>query len=146
MRSLVLAALPRARSSKTAATATSTLQSWATRRTFSSLPSLRPTLLASSSTNSTVFRPSTLSTGLLNSYTPSAATGVLDLVPSTAVSAHPALAGGASQVRFGPRPTVARTSRLVRKRRHGFLSRIRTHNGRKTLQRRRDKKRSILSN
>ncbi|KAI1214655.1 uncharacterized protein F4807DRAFT_404128 [Annulohypoxylon truncatum] len=146
MRSLTLAALPRARGCKAATKATSTLQSLATRRTFSSLPSLRPTTLASSST---IFRSSTLSQ---TSFTPapnssSSASVLLDLVPKTAVTSHPSLAGCAAQMRFGPRPEkMARTSRLKRKRKHGFLSRIRTRNGRKILQRRKAKGRSFLSN
>ncbi|KAI0169642.1 hypothetical protein GGR52DRAFT_550846 [Hypoxylon sp. FL1284] len=142
MRSLLRAVLPRGCGSKAVKPAVTSL---ATSRTFSSLPNLRPTVLASSSntTTSTVFR----SHNLLSAHTPTpTSTGaVLDLVPKSSVSAHPAIWGPA-QVRFGPRPTLARTSRMVRKRRHGFLSRVRTHNGRKILQRRRDKKRSRLSN
>ncbi|KAI0380772.1 hypothetical protein F5Y04DRAFT_256676 [Hypomontagnella monticulosa] len=149
MRSFALAALSRARGGQGVNSVTktiSTFQCIASRRTFSSLPSLRPTVLAP---NGPVFRPSTLSSsGLLNSCTPtpSSTTGItLDLVPKTSVTAHPALAGCGAQIRCGPRPTMATTSRLVRKRRHGFLSRVRSRNGRKTLQRRRDKKRSTLS-
>ncbi|OTA85212.1 hypothetical protein M434DRAFT_400232 [Hypoxylon sp. CO27-5] len=148
MRSLALAALPRARCHQAAAIMTSNIQSWATRRTFSSLPSLRPTILASGSTNSAIFRSPSSSNGLLSSFTPSPTSTseiTLDLMPKTSITSHPSLGFGA-QVRFGPRPTMARTSRLVRKRRHGFLSRVRTHNGRKTLQRRKEKKRSTLSN
>ncbi|KAI1469727.1 uncharacterized protein F4812DRAFT_420129 [Daldinia caldariorum] len=148
MRSFALAALPRAcGASKNVLTkATPSIQALATRRTFSSLPTLRPTLQAWSSRP--VFRnPNT--SPLLQSFTPqpsAAAAGAVtpDLVPKTALTSHPSLSG-AAQVRFGPRPTMARTSRLVRKRRHGFLSRLRTHNGRKTLQRRKEKKRSSLS-
>ncbi|KAI1414596.1 hypothetical protein F5Y13DRAFT_158895 [Hypoxylon sp. FL1857] len=150
MRSLALTALPRARGYQAVATATTGIQAWATRRTFSSLPSLRPTILASKPPNSAVFRSPSAPNGLLSSFTPSptslSASGItLDLVPRTAITSHPSLSFGA-QARFGPRPTMARTSRLVRKRRHGFLSRVRTHNGRKTLQRRKEKKRSMLSN
>ncbi|KAI0112631.1 hypothetical protein F4776DRAFT_344144 [Hypoxylon sp. NC0597] len=147
MRSLALAALSRARCHQATAMTTANVQSWATRRTFSSLPSLRPTILASSNTNS-IFRSPSASNGLLTAFTPSptSTSGItLDLVPKTSVTSHPSLSLGA-QVRFGPRPTMARTSRLVRKRRHGFLSRVRSHNGRKTLQRRKEKKRSTLSN
>ncbi|KAI1084120.1 hypothetical protein F5B20DRAFT_576264 [Whalleya microplaca] len=156
MRSLTLApssaraALSRAcgRNSHGAITAVSSIQAVATRRTFTSLPQLRPSILP---TTSSVFRPASANP-LLSRMTPiptSTSTGVasegaLDLVPRSAITAHPALAG--VQIRCGPRPTMARTSRLIRKRRHGFLSRIRTRNGRKTLQRRRDKKRSMLSN
>ncbi|KAI6081219.1 hypothetical protein F4821DRAFT_33564 [Hypoxylon rubiginosum] len=140
MRSLLRAALPRACNARNTKTA---IASIATARTFSSLPSLRPTILASANPTSTVFR----SHNLLSAYTPApTSTGaVLDLVPKSAITSHPAIWGPA-QIRCGPRPTMARTSRLVRKRRHGFLSRIRAHNGRKTLQRRKEKKRSILSN
>ncbi|KAI1405963.1 hypothetical protein F4819DRAFT_321117 [Hypoxylon fuscum] len=147
MRSLIRAALPRANGTKAARAAASSIQSWATRRTFSSFPTLRPTILASSNPSSTVFRSSSLPSHTLSAYTPATdATGaVLDLVPKTSITAHPALWGPA-QIRCGPRPTMARSSRLVRKRRHGFLSRVQSRNGRKTLQRRRDKKRSILSN
>ncbi|KAI1497585.1 hypothetical protein F5X99DRAFT_396521 [Biscogniauxia marginata] len=153
MRSLYLApsgaraALSRARGGNTkATTAISSVQSsLGTKRAFSSLPQLRPSILPTTSSSSTVFRaPGSAGTTLLSRLSPPATAP--DLVPRSAISAHPALAGAGAQVRCGPRATVARTSRLVRKRRHGFLSRIRTHNGRKTLQRRREKKRSTLSN
>ncbi|KAK7953850.1 hypothetical protein PG988_014544 [Apiospora saccharicola] len=68
---------------------------------------------------------------------------VLDIVPKTAISSSPIFGG--VQIRCGPRPTMATTSRLVRKRRHGFLSRIRSRNGRRTLQRRKSKSRHVLS-
>ncbi|KAI5918926.1 hypothetical protein F4810DRAFT_549482 [Camillea tinctor] len=125
--------------------ATASIQSLGTKRAFSSLPQLRPSILP---TTSSVFRaPGSTSTTLLSRLSPSTTeAATLDLVPRSAISAHPALAGAGVQVRCGPRATTARTSRLVRKRRHGFLSRIRTHNGRKTLQRRKDKKRATLSN
>ncbi|KAI1643136.1 uncharacterized protein F4817DRAFT_350795 [Daldinia loculata] len=147
MRSFALAALPRARGANKIAltSATASIQSLATRRAFSSLPTLRPTLRASPGS---VFRSpsSTSNNGLIESFAPQPGAGATaDLVPKTSLTAHPWLSG-AAQVRFGPRPTMARTSRLVRKRRHGFLSRVRSHNGRKTLQRRREKKRSTLSN
>ncbi|KAI0416802.1 hypothetical protein F5X98DRAFT_342879 [Xylaria grammica] len=129
---------------------TTTTQTLATIRTFSSLPHLRPSILAA---NGTVFRPCNSGNALLSrlptvTTSPAGITGapegVLDIVPKSAITAHPALAGP-QQIRCGPRPTMARTSRLIRKRRHGFLSRIRTRNGRKTLQRRKDKKRTFLS-
>ncbi|RDA93027.1 hypothetical protein CP533_0737 [Ophiocordyceps camponoti-saundersi (nom. inval.)] len=65
-----------------------------------------------------------------------------DVVPRSAVSSHPALAS--LQLRFGPRNTMVRATRLVQKRRHGFLSRIRTKEGRKILARRRAKGRREL--
>ncbi|TGJ80284.1 hypothetical protein E0Z10_g8472 [Xylaria hypoxylon] len=127
-----------------------TTQTQATRRTFSSLPHLRPSVLASTGT---VFRPCNSGNTLLSrlptiTTSPTGVTGapegVLDIVPKSAITAHPALAGP-QQIRCGPRPTMARTSRLIRKRRHGFLSRIRTRNGQRLLQRRREKKRSVMS-
>ncbi|TRX96220.1 hypothetical protein FHL15_002944 [Xylaria flabelliformis] len=126
------------------------IQTLATKRTFSSLPHLRPSIVAP---NGNVFRPCNSGNTLLSRLPPTitlpagitnAPEGVLDIVPKSAITAHPALAGP-QQIRCGPRPTMARTSRLVRKRRHGFLSRIRTRNGRKTLQHRKDKKRTYLS-
>ncbi|KAK8034520.1 ribosomal protein L34 [Apiospora rasikravindrae] len=68
---------------------------------------------------------------------------ILDIVPKTAISASPIFGG--VQIRCGPRPTMATSSRLIRKRRHGFLSRIRSRNGRRTLQRRKSKSRHVLS-
>ncbi|KAI1422198.1 hypothetical protein F5Y12DRAFT_717605 [Xylaria sp. FL1777] len=129
---------------------TTATQTLATKRTFTSLPHLRPSILAS---NGTVFRPcnsgntllsrlpttTTSPTGIAN-----APEGVVDIVPKSSITAHPALAGP-QQIRCAPRGTLARSSRLIRKRRHGFLSRLRTRNGRKTLQRRKDKKRFNLS-
>ncbi|KAH9904716.1 hypothetical protein F4778DRAFT_730477 [Xylariomycetidae sp. FL2044] len=133
-------------STKVALAASSHAQVLASRRTFSSLPNLRPSIFPTSPlfrpANSTLSRVSTAPSTLASSTEGV----VLDLVPKTAITSHPSLSGAASQIRCGPRPTMARTSRLVRKRRHGFLSRIRTKNGRKTLQRRREKKRSMLSN
>jgi large subunit ribosomal protein L34 len=64
----------------------------------------------------------------------------VDLLPK--ISTHPVL--GMMQVRCGPRDTF-NPSHFVRKRRHGFLSRIRTRKGRATLLRRKLKKRSTLS-
>ncbi|KAI0192178.1 hypothetical protein F4808DRAFT_465152 [Astrocystis sublimbata] len=126
-----------------------TTQTLATKRSFSSLPRLRPSITA---LDSSVFRPcnsgNTLLSRLPTTTSPvginNAAGAVLDLVPRSTITAHPALAGP-QQIRCGPRPTMARSSRLVRKRRHGFLSRLRKRNGRKTLQHRKDKKRTVLS-
>lgn len=64
----------------------------------------------------------------------------LDILPK--ISAHPSLVS--LQVRYGPRNTF-NPSHRVRKRRHGFLSRLRTRTGRMTLKRRRMKGRSTLS-
>ncbi|KAI0490864.1 hypothetical protein F4859DRAFT_508657 [Xylaria cf. heliscus] len=147
------AALPLSRGCKRSiriTTITSTTQTPATKRTFSSLPHLRPSIIAPSGA---VFRPCNSGNTLLSRLPPTttvpagitdAPGGVLDIVPKSAITAHPALAGP-QQIRCGPRPTMARSSRLIRKRRHGFLSRIRTRNGRRTLQHRKDKKRSTLS-
>lgn len=104
-------------------------------RTFTSLrgPS-RPTIFPSYTSmrsHLALLTPSTTST---------ASEGILDLLPK--ISSHPAL--GAIQIRCGPRNTF-NPSHFVRKRRHGFLSRIRTRTGRNTLARRRVKKRSTLS-
>lgn len=125
-------------------------------RSFSSLPILRPGISAPPS----IFarRPAA---GLLmpSAFTPTATTtaaadavggaaaGMADVVPRTAVTSHPALAGVGSQIRCGPRRymNMNRPSRLIRMRRHGFLSRIRTKTGRKMLQRRKTKGRKMLS-
>ncbi|PMD26070.1 hypothetical protein NA56DRAFT_676603 [Hyaloscypha hepaticicola] len=105
-------------------------------RTFTSLrgPS-RPTIFPPTA----AFRPS------LAIISPATSTEVgveatLDLLPR--ISSHPAL--GSTQIRCGPRNTFS-PSHFVRKRRHGFLIRIRTRKGRATLARRRAKKRSTLS-
>jgi len=103
-------------------------------RTFTSLLSRRPTIPPQSAT----FRPST---AFLTPSTYTTSTGeILDLLPK--ISSHPTL--GSIQIRCGPRNTFS-PSHFVRKRRHGFLSRIRTRKGRMTLARRRAKKRSTLS-
>ncbi|KAK3327623.1 hypothetical protein B0T19DRAFT_422281 [Cercophora scortea] len=122
-----------------------------TTRTFTNLPSLRPTLLHPSptSTSTTTFR----STATPLAWLPSTSTAVdtlsedspfYDLAPKSSVSAHPAFANVGSQVRFAPRPTMSNASRLIQKRRHGFLSRIRTKKGRNTLTRRSVKGRKRL--
>ncbi|KAK6856158.1 hypothetical protein PG990_000657 [Apiospora arundinis] len=118
-------------------------QTLLSRRTFTSLPSLRPSLPTA---RQTIFRTSQPTCAPIPSST-SAVTGngesVLDIVPKSAISSSPIFGG--VQIRCGPRPTMATTSRLVRKRRHGFLSRIRHRNGRRTLQRRKTKSRHVLS-
>lgn len=58
------------------------------------------------------------------------------------ISCHPGLQS--TQIRCGPRDTY-NPSHIVRKRRHGFLSRIRTKKGRKLLMRRLKKGRWNLS-
>lgn len=64
----------------------------------------------------------------------------LDLLPR--ISNHPSLAS--VQVRNGPRDTY-NPSHRVRKRRHGFLARVRTRKGTAILKRRRLKGRATLS-
>ncbi|KAB5575621.1 hypothetical protein GE09DRAFT_1092714 [Coniochaeta sp. 2T2.1] len=118
----------------------------ASTRSFSSLPTLRPTL----SSPPSVFRaPGTTTT--LSRFVPSTTTTItgeasLDLVSASSISAHPALAGVGSQIRCGPRfHRMNPSSRLIQKRRHGFLNRLRTKNGRKLLARRKAKGRFRLS-
>ena len=65
----------------------------------------------------------------------------VDIQPK--ISSHIALQ--ALQVRSGPRGLTFNPSHIIRKRRHGFLSRVRTKNGRKTLRRRRQKGRCNMS-
>ncbi|KAF3358328.1 hypothetical protein VdG1_05404 [Verticillium dahliae VDG1] len=63
-----------------------------------------------------------------------------DLVPRSSITAHPAL----SQIRCGPRNTMNGNSRLIQKRRHGYVSRMKTKDGRKIVRRRRIKGRLRL--
>ncbi|KAL2151867.1 hypothetical protein VTH82DRAFT_5051 [Thermothelomyces myriococcoides] len=114
-------------------------------RTFSHLPSLRPTIIPPSP----IFRTSN---NMMNNGTPvstalaSTPTGeVLDVVAKSSVTSHPALAGCGSQIRCGPRPTMSGASRLLQKRRHGFLARKRSRTGRNILKRRMAKGRKKLS-
>lgn len=80
--------------------------------------------------------PSTASSTL-----PTAVDGtLLDLVPK--ISSHPAALG--MQVRNGPRNTFDPSHR-VRKRRHGFLARLKSRTGRKVLKRRTLKGRQSLT-
>jgi large subunit ribosomal protein L34 len=91
-------------------------------------------MLARTSSPSTLPAPGT-STSILG-----ASGETLDLAGK--ISAHPGM--GSMQIRCGPRDTY-NPSHLVRKRRHGFLSRIRTKKGRKLLMRRLKKGRWNLS-
>ncbi|KAL5350044.1 hypothetical protein ACLOAV_005081 [Pseudogymnoascus australis] len=105
-------------------------------RTFSMLTPLRPSLPRTAG-----FAPRA-SAAIETTTTAASGTSseILDLLPK--ISTHPSLAG--IQVRCGPRNTFS-PSHFVRKRRHGFLSRVRTRKGRATLQRRKSKNRSTLS-
>ncbi|CAK7230823.1 hypothetical protein SBRCBS47491_007718 [Sporothrix bragantina] len=116
-------------------------------RAFSVLPRLRPTMGPSMAVFRPAVAPSTVSTTMTSTTTASreAIAATADLVALPSISRHPALSGFASQIRCGPRPTMAGATRLVQKRRHGFLSRVRTKSGRKLLARRRLKGRKRLS-
>ncbi|KAJ4389188.1 hypothetical protein N0V93_006651 [Gnomoniopsis smithogilvyi] len=112
------------------------------KRSFSSLPTLRP----STSTPTSIFarRPTTL---LQTPFTPTATASVhetADIVPTSAISAHPALLQ--SQIRCGPRRymNMNRPSRLIRNRRVGFLTRMKSKDGRKMIARRKAKGRKRL--
>ena len=100
------------------------------RRTFTTLSPLRPSLTP-------LRRPSAF-TSFTPAPTPATSTGaaIADVVPTGAVSSHPSLAG-ALQMRFDPRNTMNGHTRLVQKRRHGFLYRMKTKTGRRILLRRR---------
>ncbi|KAK4219221.1 hypothetical protein QBC37DRAFT_382844 [Rhypophila decipiens] len=117
-------------------------------RSFSILTPLRPSLQSGTTTRQSVFRTNTPTsmTGQTTTTTQTAEGGVvLDLVPKTFITSNPALAGLGNQIRCGPRPTMSNASRLIQKRRHGFLSRIRTNKGRKILAARKAKGRRRLS-
>ncbi|KAI8935819.1 hypothetical protein NX059_007336 [Plenodomus lindquistii] len=99
-------------------------------RAFSAFTPRRPTLPA----RHTLPSPGTPTpTTLPSSETP-------DLAGK--ISSHPGL--GNTQIRCGPRDTY-NPSHIVRKRRHGFLSRIRTKKGRKMIMRRLKKGRWNIS-
>ncbi|UNI19624.1 hypothetical protein JDV02_005802 [Purpureocillium takamizusanense] len=100
-------------------------------RTFTTLSPLRPSLTP-------LRRPTALTsfTPAPTLATPTTGAATADLVPAGAVSSHPAL-GGALQMRFGPRNTMNGHTRLVQKRRHGFLYRMKSKTGRRILLRRR---------
>ncbi|KAM0242937.1 hypothetical protein ACHAP5_007120 [Fusarium lateritium] len=103
-------------------------------RTFTTLVPLRPSLTP---LNGAIRR-----TALPSSFTPLTAASA-DIVPSSAISAHPAL--GDMQIRCGPRNTMNGHTRLVQKRRHGFLCRKRSKTGRKILLRRKIKGRRHIA-
>ncbi|KAF5538021.1 ribosomal L34 mitochondrial [Fusarium napiforme] len=103
-------------------------------RTFTTLVPLRPSL--------TPMTGAIRRTALPSSFTPSTAASA-DIVPSSAISAHPAL--GDMQIRCGPRNTMNGHTRLVQKRRHGFLCRKRSKTGRKILLRRKIKGRRHIA-
>ncbi|KAM7221149.1 hypothetical protein V8F06_003534, partial [Rhypophila decipiens] len=116
-------------------------------RSFSILTPLRPSLQSGTTTRQSVFRTNTPTSmaGQTTTTTQTAEGVVLDLVPKTSITWNPALAGLGNQIRCGPRPTMSNASRLIQKRRHGFLSRIRTNKGRKILAARKAKGRRRLS-
>ncbi|TVY13256.1 50S ribosomal protein L34 [Lachnellula arida] len=103
-------------------------------RTFSSLPSLRPTLTSLRRNPTT----STTTPSIPTDPDASATTAILPL----SISTHPSMA--ATQIRCAARNTFS-PSHFVRKRRHGFLARLKSRTGRMILKRRRAKKRSSLS-
>ncbi|PNY29553.1 50S ribosomal protein L34 [Tolypocladium capitatum] len=97
-------------------------------RSFTTLSPLRPSLTPTR-------RP-----GCMAGFTPTpttTTTAAADVVPTGAVSSHPALSG--LQLRFGPRNTMNGHTRLVQKRRHGFLYRMRSKTGRRIILRRKMK-------
>lgn len=103
-------------------------------RTFTTLVPLRPSLTPM---NGAIRR-----TVLPSAFTPSTGASA-DIVPSSAISAHPAM--GDMQIRCGPRNTMNGHTRLVQKRRHGFLVRKRSKTGRKILLRRKIKGRRHIA-
>lgn len=106
-------------------------------RSFTTLSPLRPSLTPLRRPGPFTAVPSTAPTTATTDGT------VADLVSQSAVSSHPALAG--QGLRFGPRNTMNGHTRLVQKRRHGFLYRMRSRTGRKILLRRRIKGRKQLA-
>ncbi|UZP41859.1 hypothetical protein NXS19_009675 [Fusarium pseudograminearum] len=103
-------------------------------RTFTTLVPLRPSLTPM---NGAIRR-----SVLPSSFTPSVAASA-DIVPSSAITEHPALGG--MQIRCGPRNTMNGHTRLVQKRRHGFLVRKRSKTGRRILLRRKIKGRRNIA-
>ncbi|CAG8979512.1 hypothetical protein HYALB_00004964 [Hymenoscyphus albidus] len=111
----------------------------ASKRTFTNLTPRRPTIFPSTQRS---FAPPTQS--LPATATTTSHTGeILDVaILPYKMSGHEAMRG--MQVRCAPRNTF-NPSHFVRKRRHGFLARLRSRTGRMILKRRRVKKRSTLS-
>lgn len=116
-------------------------------RAMSSLPLLRPRTTAVAP--SFAARRPTTSSLLLLLVGPcppptTTTTTAVDLIPTSAISAHPALRH--AQIRCGPRRymNMNRPSRLIRNRRTGFLTRMKTKDGRNTIARRRAKGRKRL--
>ena len=99
-----------------------------------SLLNARRPMLSASSMPSTLSAPGTASSAATSS------SETLDIMGK--ISASPTFAG--VQFRCGPRDTY-NPSHFGRKRRHGFLSRLRTKKGRKLLMRRLTKGRTNLS-
>ncbi|PHH74296.1 hypothetical protein CDD82_5009 [Ophiocordyceps australis] len=66
-----------------------------------------------------------------------------DIIPHGALTTHPALAS--MQLRFGPRNTMNGATRLIQKRRSGFLARKRSKTGQQILKRRLKKGRKKLA-
>ncbi|KAM4066462.1 ribosomal protein [Hirsutella rhossiliensis] len=109
-------------------------------RTFSTLSPLRPALSPFRQRAGT--SPFVLANTGFAPTPAAAAAAPSDIVPSSAVSSHPALSG--LQLRFGPRNTMNGHTRLIQKRRHGFLHRMRSKTGRRILLRRKLKGRRQL--
>ncbi|KAK8180245.1 ribosomal protein L34-domain-containing protein [Phyllosticta capitalensis] len=101
-------------------------------RSISILSLRRPQILSASATSS-IPLPTPTSAAVAAPETP-------DVLPK--LSNHPAML--ATQIRCGPRDTY-NPSNLKRKRKHGFLSRIRTRKGRALLARRKSKGRTNMS-
>ncbi|CEJ89731.1 hypothetical protein VHEMI05556 [[Torrubiella] hemipterigena] len=102
-------------------------------RTFTTMTTpIRPSLSASA-----IRRPTSLLPSLLTPPPATTTAAAADVVSTSAISAHPAFAG--AQMRFGPRNTMTGATRLVQKRRHGFLYRMRSRTGRKIILRRKTK-------
>lgn len=108
------------------------------------IPPTNPHLSRRTFTHHALTRPAILPPHTLAPPSPSTTINplatILDLLPK--ISSHPSLAS--IQVRCGPRATYDPSHR-VRKRRHGFLARLRSRTGRMMLKRRKQKGRGTLS-